>query len=93
MGVRKSIAFVSVLLLCAWWCIATDESPKTTLDLSEHTLISTLDMENEESFASHLPTHALDSITYFDIPNTQASAHASAITNIRFVSDKDFMLL
>lgn len=93
MGIRKSIAFVSVLLLCAWWCIATDESPKTTLDLSEHTLISTLDIENEESFASHLPTHALDSITYFDIPNTQASAHASAITNIRSVSDKDFMLL
>lgn len=89
MRAKKSIVFVSVLLLCAWWCIATDESPKTTLDLSKHTLISTLD--SKKSLTAN--SHTLDSITYFDIPNTQDSAHASAITNIRSVSDKDFMLL
>ena len=91
---KGSVSFVGVLLLCAWWCIATDESPKTTLDLSKHTLvfapISALDSKRESLATS---SHALDSITYYDIPNTQISAHASSITNIRSVSDKDFMLL
>ncbi len=87
---KGSVSFVGVLLLCAWWCIATDESPKTTLDLSKHTLISTLDSKKEYAAPN---SHTLDSITYFDIPNTQISAHASAITNVSSVSDKDFMLL
>ncbi len=87
---KGSVSFVGVLLLCAWWCIATDESPKTTLDLSKHTLISTLDSKKEYAAPN---SHTLDSITYYDIPNTQISAHASAITNVSSVSDKDFMLL
>ncbi len=91
---KGSVSFIGVLLLCAWWCIATDESPKTTLDLSKHTLVSAPIFPKDskrESLATS--SHALDSITYFDIPNTQISAHASAITNVSSVSDKDFMLL
>ncbi len=91
---KGSVSFVGILLLCAWWCIATDESPKTTLDLSKHTLVSA-PIFSKDSKRESLATssHALDSITYFDIPNTQISAHASAITNVSSVSDKDFMLL
>lgn len=91
---KGSVSFVGVLLLCAWWCIATDESPKTTLDLSKHTLVSApiFFKDSKREFLA-TSSHALDSITYFDIPNTQISAHASAITNVSSVSDKDFMLL
>lgn len=87
---KGSVSFVGILLLCAWWCIATDESPKPTLDLSKHTLISTLDSKKEYAAPN---SHTLDSIAYFDILNTQASAHASSITNVSSVSDRDFMLL
>ena len=87
---KGSVSFVGVLLLCAWWCIATDESPKTTLDLTQQTLISP--EQNLSSPPPQLNTLS-QTITYFDIPNTQISAHASAITNVSSVSDKDFMLL
>lgn len=86
---KKSVGFVGVLLLCAWWCIATDESPKTTLDLTQQTLIS---LEQNLSSPPQLNTLS-QTITYYDIPNPEISAHASTITNIRSVSDKDFMLL
>ena len=67
---KGSVSFVGVLLLCAWWCIATDESPKTTLDLSKHTLVFA-PIFSKDSKRESLATssHALDSITYFDIPN------------------------
>ena len=87
---KGSVSFVGILLLCAWWCIATDESPKTTLDLTQQTLISP--EQNLSSPPPQLNTLS-QTITYFDIPNTQISAHASAITNVSSVSDKDFMLL
>lgn len=35
----------------------------------------------------------LDNVYYFDIPNTQKAAHASSISNISHISDKDIMLL
>ncbi|STP09547.1 sialidase family protein [Helicobacter cinaedi] len=87
---KESVSFIGILLLCAWWCIATDESPKTTLDLTQQTLISP--EQNLSSPPPQLNTLS-QTITYFDIPNTQISAHASAITNVSSVSDKDFMLL
>ena len=87
---KGSVSFVGILLLCAWWCIATDESPKTTLDLTQQTLISP--EQNLSSPPPQLNTLS-QTITYYDIPNTQISAHASAITNVSSVSDKDFMLL
>ncbi|MCX2716776.1 exo-alpha-sialidase [Helicobacter sp. MIT 21-1697] len=84
----KHSIFVFLLCLCAWWVFINDKTPKNTLDFSQQTLV--LPEQNPLSPKSNTLSQA---ITYFDIPNSQASAHASAIVNVSNVSDKDFMLL
>ncbi len=75
--------FLLALCVCAWWCIDSDNTPSPHIDFSKHTL--------------HLPDtspyNVYNDIIYFDIPNSEASAHASAIANVSNVSDKYLMLL
>lgn len=79
--------FIVILCLSVWWCLKTDETPSTYLDLSKQTLVF------PKNSYSPSPSFNLESIIYFDVPNSQAQAHASAIVNVSNVSDKDFMLL
>ena len=79
--------FIVILCLSVWWCLKTDETPSTYLDLSKQTLVF------PKNSYRPFPSFNLESIIYFDVPNSQAQAHASAIVNVSNVSDKDFMLL
>lgn len=83
---KRDGIFFGVLLACALWCVLSDTSPKNTLDLNQYTLIPALSPTDSYRDTSN-------TLHYFDIPNTQASAHASAIVNVSGVSARDFMLL
>lgn len=86
----KHSIFVFLLCLCAWWCLINDETPKTKLDFSQQNLV----LPEQNLLSPPPPLNTLSqAIIYFDIPNSRASAHASAIVNIASVSNKDFMLL
>lgn len=81
--------FIVILCLSVCWSVYTNKTPSTYLDFSKQTLV----FPKEQLLPPLLNIPFLESIVYFDVPNSQAQAHASAIVNVSNVSDKDFMLL
>lgn len=81
--------FIVILCLSVCWSVYTNKTPSTHLDFSKQTLV----FPKEQLLPPLLNIPFLESIVYFDVPNSQAQAHASAIVNVSNVSDKDFMLL
>lgn len=81
--------FIVILCLSVCWSVYTNKTPPTYLDFSKQTLV----FPKEQLLPPLLNIPFLESIVYFDVPNSQAQAHASAIVNVSNVSDKDFMLL
>lgn len=79
-----------MLCLCTWWSVVSDTSPTSHIDFTKLTLVLPEELEQEEYYWRDV---GVDSIIYFDIPNSQPQAHASSIVNVSAVSEADFMLL
>lgn len=90
--------FALALCLCIGYLYLSNTAPKAELDFNKLTLIPLDSYNSHFTPPPHNPTQNLDSksienIIYFDIKNTQASAHASAIVDISSISAASFMLL
>lgn len=84
----KASIFLLTLFFVLYIGIKADKSPANTLDLSRYTLVS-LDTQADSKNTNELN----GDIIYFDISNSEISAHASSIVNVSSISDKSLMLL